>query len=83
MDNQADNEARSFTEGPFSPPPFETQEGQMDCPICTERDDLRRTAPKGDHGLLAHSQFGQLAWELGINRLDNPDEWRELKSVTR
>jgi len=53
------------------------------CIICAERSDLRRTAPKGEHGLLAHSQFGQLAWELGLYRDDNPEEWAELKKVTR
>lgn len=53
------------------------------CPICAERPDLRRTAKSTDHGLLDHSEMGQLAWELGITREDNPDEWRELSRLTR
>lgn len=53
------------------------------CPICAERPDLRVKGTDTDHGLLDHSEQGQLAWEMGITREDNPDEWRELSRLTR
>jgi hypothetical protein len=61
----------------------------MSCPICTDREDLARQPylkygkSLTSHDLLDHTGFAQEAWELGIYREDNPDEWRELKRLTR
>lgn len=63
----------------------------MSCPVCTERDDLagarylRYGVPRdaGQHGITDHTEFAQLAWEAGITKGDNPDDWRELRRVTR
>lgn len=61
------------------------------CPICTERPDvgnyrtLKYHEPRDpeQHSVLSHTEFAQLAWELDIYKEDNPDEWKELKRVTR
>ena len=61
------------------------------CPICTEREDLRaqsylRYGVSRDpqrHGITDHTMFAQQAWELGIYREDNAEEWRELKRLSR
>jgi hypothetical protein len=36
--------------------------------------------PNPKHG---PDSFCALAWELGITKEDNPDEWRELKRLTK
>lgn len=65
---------------------------RLSCPICTDRPDLARVAQYFRYGvshdperheLLDHTGFAQEAWELGIYRNDNPEEWRELKRLTR
>jgi hypothetical protein len=61
------------------------------CPICTERDDLRTasyrrygvSADPQKHGITDHTTFAQQAWELGIYKGDNSEEWRELKRLSR
>lgn len=62
----------------------------MKCPVCAERPDLirgslRYTTPRDPelHGISGHTEFAQMAWELGLYREDNPDEWKELKRLTR
>lgn len=68
--------------------PFERSRARK-CPICAEREDLkgrlRHSQPRDParHGITAHTEIAQLAWELGLYREDNPDEWRELERLTR
>lgn len=60
----------------------------MACVICQERPDLRRTLKPGTipgeaHNLLNHTEFAQMAWETGLTKADNPDEWSEMKRLFR
>ena len=64
----------------------------MSCPVCTDRPDLKRVATNfrygvnhdpERHGILDHTEFAQTAWELDLYAADNPEEWRELKRLTR
>lgn len=45
-------------------------------PWCTDRGH----SPKQAHG---PDSICAVAWELGITKEDNPDEWRELKRVIK